>query len=246
MTLEAQRVSGSAVQRITDAYLFCGQSNVGFRGVAGDLPAQLQNPQPNTQYWCRFDKSGPIFETTGIEEVQPIDGFFGPEITFAQSFAADGLFPLIVKIGAGSTSLAVDWLPFAGGQYTNLLTRVASIAAVFRIRGIYWVQGEADAQVQAQANAYLANLSTFCAAVRGLGPHTKSVHAYISRLRSGAPFAFTNTVRTAQETWVSNDSNATLINTDDLPTEPDEVHFNSDGLQTLGARFRAAAPPLAA
>ena len=96
--------------------------------------------------------------------------YFGPEIAFAKLSTTRNPCHLF-KYAVGGTDLANDWAARTGTQYINFLSKLkdalnTDMNKSYRIRGVLWMQGEADATVEAEANAYEANLKNFIKCVR--------------------------------------------------------------------------------
>jgi hypothetical protein len=98
---------------------------------------------------------------------------FGPEMGLVAGLYADGRHNLlIVKVGFVGTSLAEDWAT-SGILYQTLVTTTqdalawgASNGYSATVGGVYWLQGETDAEHLKMANAYASNLTAFIASLR--------------------------------------------------------------------------------
>jgi hypothetical protein len=236
-------------------FLLGGQSNMDGRAPASGLPTSpvnLQQPQPDVLFY-HSDQGGRSSATAdrlillqpGTAEFGPGGRpAFGPEITFGRKMADD--FPdqifALIKSANGGTSLASNWNPFWGGEYTKFKETVANGIAELvdagytpEIAGMLWMQGEADARVAYNAYAYRKNLRSFIREIR------------IEYTDSALPFligeVFTNaygeTISSAQAAVAAADANVGFITTRDLSFQ-DNVHFDPNGQIELGRRFASA------
>src|SRR5262249_11243966 len=171
--------------------VLAGQSNaVGYGADASLLPPELYAPQTDVRFWYdvgitilgtpgpRID-SGNQFVPLQFQSNALIFGGvahgFGPEIKLGRVLA-DALPTdiAIVKFAIGGSSLAVDWDPATPGSYYDQMTDDVTLALAAlgamgdtgRVRGFFWMQGEADSQNLAQATAYEANLTNLIQRVR--------------------------------------------------------------------------------
>ncbi|MGB0744704.1 MAG: sialate O-acetylesterase, partial [Opitutales bacterium] len=108
------------------------------------------------------------------------EGGFGPELSFGRAMA--DAFPeqriALVKHAIGGTNLHTEWNPNAnggtgGGVYLDFVeTTHAALQALtdagleYEIKGMLWMQGEADTNSQSSAQAYKSNIESLIAAVR--------------------------------------------------------------------------------
>ncbi|MGH8528308.1 MAG: sialate O-acetylesterase [Nevskiales bacterium] len=254
-------------------FVLAGQSNaVGFGSNASDLPPELSAPQNDVRFWFEegpFDSvnnpslrinSGGAFVPLQFQTDPSGATFggltsgFGPEIMLGRTLA-DSLEPevAIVKLAINATSLATDWNPSTPGSLYDQLVDIvnAALAALTAagdtgvVSGLFWMQGEWDAQNSADASAYQANLTNFIQRLRSDFP-SPSLPFVFGRLNDRIDqsccfsFPFLDTVRLAQEGVASTVANTAIVNTDDLPLNSDLVHFQADGQLSLGQRFATA------
>lgn len=141
----------------------------------------------------------------------------------------------IIKSAEASTGLADDWLPPSGTNYTAMTAKVnAGITGLQYSKIIfYWNQGEEDALLLADANAYQANLENLIDSVRS--DISQEIIFLCTRLRTDIGRTYASNVRAAQEAAVAFKSDAYTINQDDL-TKLDTLHFDSDSQNTLADR----------
>jgi hypothetical protein len=185
------RPSSAAVVQVL---ILAGQSNaVGYGSDAAGLPPELAVPQTDIRF--RFDEGSifslmnPSLRIDSRDRFVPLQfqsdptgmTFFGPLHGFASEMKigriiADSV-PLelaIVKFAVSGSSLATDWNPDTPGslypqmreEVVAALAALAAVGDVGRVAGFFWMQGEADAQQEASATSYEANLSAFIQRLR--------------------------------------------------------------------------------
>lgn len=231
--------------------LQAGQSNSDGRGDTAGLPAELQAPQDDIDFYYR--------ETTNVlTTLRPgtsATSGFGPEITTGRGYAdlvvSDASTRVaIIKYAVGGTSLSTNWKPggddttTGDGPYyvtfqqtvTNGLAALQALypSATITIDGMTWMQGESDNTV---ASTYATNLAAFIADVRAtIQPDLPFIVARLSSQQTnvGAGLA---TLRTAQATVAAADPWSGLVDTDTFPVKPDALHFDAAGQQMLGHAF---------
>lgn len=147
-------------------------------------------------------------------------------------------------LAEGGTSLATDWNPASGATYTSWQSQVrlirdwfANIGVQFSVTHRLWIQGEADAQVEADANAYQTNLDEFLTesndfyyGIQGLEPHTMIVP-----LTTGADsgtLTYRDTVIAAQEAVAGSRDDCTLVDMTGA-AYTDGVHYDVSTYQNI-------------
>lgn len=141
-------------------FIFAGQSNMeGADSRIQDVKqfppfAGLEAPQPKVRFsYCigRENKK----RSNGWVDLQPVNNWVGPELSFARTVLASVDAPLaIIKVAAGGTDLGNDWNPDEPGgfkMYPLLLETVRSSlkqlrdeGVDYRLEGFVWHQGEND------------------------------------------------------------------------------------------------------
>ena len=104
----------------------------------------------------------------------------------------------------------------------------------YRIRGVLWMQGEADASVEADANAYEANLKNFIKCVRE-DLSIPYLPFSIGRINATQK-TYRDTVRAAQDSVAASDTYVASFSTDSFPLS-DNLHYNTSGQILLGQAF---------
>ncbi|TDH27827.1 hypothetical protein EXU57_05005 [Segetibacter sp. 3557_3] len=269
--LDPDTVSAAMVAPIPSAnipfYIIVGQSNTGWCSAKDMTPQETaiyRRAIPNTSIW---NPGVAAFSTTW----QPLHvgnntmcenyvdrAQFGPEASlFLNMNNRDNRERLLFKLGKGGTTIATDWKPpvagapqhTAGGtwqQFDQWLTLAIDQAVAAgkkpELKGFIFMQGEDDGLLVADANAYLANLTTFFNAFEGKwqqfvtkynlasGPYKK----VIGRIFAPTGYPFKDIVRTAQQAYCANPANnATMINCDNYPLQ-DWVHYSATGQIQFG------------
>ena len=246
-TIEA----ANAVAPIT-VYLLAGQSNmVGSGTPKVDLPAALQGPQGDVEFYHAAGP-GPLEENAWVP-LQPGSTFdFGPEVSFGRDIADH--FPkervALIKYAGGNTNLAENWDPDTGPLYLEFKRTVeAGLKALsdrgdsYRIAGMVWMQGESDAHVEAMALSYQSNLTAFIAGVRQ-DFAAADLPFVLGRIYTGTGTSsgnsrFADKVRTAQVTVAEQDPHAAWVDLDGLDQQESGVEFNGPGTIEMGKRFAA-------
>ena len=173
----SDRPLGAQDDKVLRVFVFAGQSNmVGADSRAADIEqfppfAGLDRPQPKVLFsYCigREEKR----KSDGWEELKPIDGMVGPELSFSREVTANTKAPIaIIKIAAGGTHLFGDWnpdepsgfklYPLALEQVRGALADLDRKRIRHRLEGFVWHQGENDMfEAKGKAN-YAANLANF-------------------------------------------------------------------------------------
>ena len=106
------------------------------------------------------------------------------------------------------------------------------------VKGLVWVQGEADAENQAYAQSYGANLGAFFDSLRAETWFPQEVPIIVNRMHSLAGLQFAATVRNAQTTTVAARSDHVyLLNNDDQTLYVDRVHYSGPMQLEVGRRL---------
>lgn len=221
-------------------YLVLGQSNAFGNGSIQELPASWWAPLPNT---VAFNGSQwPLLEPGVLHPT-----LFGPELSFGARAGANRNVG-IIKVAVPGTNLANDWSPqVAGSLYFKALdaVRTAKTTRPIKVVGVLWMQGESDAQNEAMATNYGANLISFIQSLRrDLGD--QSIPVAVGRINppvdQGFPYAAA--VRAGQQNAAL--PGYTWFDCDDLELGTDALHFTSAGQIALGNRFADAMTRLGA
>lgn len=249
---------------ILPVFVFAGQSNANGFGIPSQLPAALQEAQPNVLFDNAYVNATPAwaplqpptepsnrYNFGGQYNIDYAGGGFGPEITTGRGISAamGGLQVAELKFSQGGTNLVADWNPDnPQGQmlYPMMVSRVnASLASLqslnptktVRIKGFFWMQGESDVD----GPRYQADLTNLIARVRtDFGdPNLPFIIGQVGAAWTG------NAISQAQAAVGTPGSPAyvhdtLMVTTADLPIIFDNMHFNTTGVQRLGDRYAAA------
>ncbi len=217
-----------------DVYLFAGQSNmVGKRSKAADLPADCQGVQENVLIF-----TGTKWEPYRAGLGQPAG--FGPEVSAALELAkATGKPVGIVKHSVGGTNLAQKWNPAVDNNlYTALKTKAAAAGEggydlVFK--GVFWMQGGADARSEQMANQYATNLDALIAAMRE-DFETPGL-PFVAGLTSSAtatPHPRYPAAGIVREAQMQERDHYAYVDCSEISRCPDKIHFDTAGIVKLG------------
>lgn len=220
-----------------DVYLFLGQSNMVGRGTVSELTAAAWEGFYDVRMWNAITPDT-AWSLVSLGTTSDNSGDFGPEIAFAKLSSTRNPCH-IWKYAVSGADLANDFAARTGPQYINFLSKLkdalnTSMDKSYRIRGVLWAQGEADAGVEADANAYEANLKNFIKCVR---EDLNIPYLPFSVARINAPQkTYRDAVRNAQDAVAASDTYVNTFSTDSFPLS-DNLHFNTSGTILCGESF---------
>ncbi|MCF7808824.1 MAG: T9SS type A sorting domain-containing protein [Candidatus Marinimicrobia bacterium] len=173
--------------------------------------------------------------------------YFGPEYMLARAMATSGINDLgVIKLAYGGTTLAQDWQKGNTSTeelYQLFLDQVGIATDSLQIWGIEyefigmaWMQGESDAAYSDMATNYETNLRQFLQDVRS-DLNTPNLKVVLGEIANTGHYPYSVDVRDAQAAVAISDPLVSLINTDDLPIGPDNVHWGTQEIITLGTRM---------
>ncbi|MFM2170694.1 MAG: hypothetical protein RI957_923 [Verrucomicrobiota bacterium] len=242
-------------------FILSGQSNMSGGGdVVADLGVEATVAE-KVRIWDATDvwgNQGAPGKWTSLTELQEMKNAarankIGPEFGFAKAMAAQ--YPAneihLIKVSKGGTPINY-WLPDANGKpngftsfQTNLKNALEKIEGEYEIVGILWMQGESDAKIQADAEAYQKKLEQLIALMRKETdkPELPFVIGRLSsRILESKKFQMHHAkiVQNGQEAIAKNDKRVSVINTDNLSQRSDLVHFDQQGQMELGKLFGEA------
>lgn len=242
-------------------FILAGQSNmVGFRSNMNDLPDSLKKSQEkiiwynNSNQWSALQpptEPSPLIKWWPAEKVG-----FGPEISFGQTMSEQlNQTVALVKYAKGGTSLAEDWNPeIANSLYHSMKERVEEAIAdlnsggyLVEISGFIWMQGESDASNENWAKDYESNLTNLIGQVRRDFQQPDLPFIYGMVHFGNHHIKPNNTVnccgdivRTAQVRVAEKIPFTGVVETNNLSLDSDLIHFDSNGILTLGEDFALA------
>ncbi|MEM7309279.1 MAG: sialate O-acetylesterase [Planctomycetota bacterium] len=262
-----------AERRTVDVFLLAGQSNMEGVGRARLLPWTPDRARGTSLY--HSDAVGSDGQSGRWRPLGPAGWKGGSAPHFGIEVALDELSPagsevFLIKHAVGGTSLASDWAPRDGPEYGRLQRVVQAALAELEarghepvVRGVFWIQGEADAKDASSAAGYLRNLADFIATLRdSLAPYAPSDDPTAIRFvlgqvmpdgtpdtAAGRAYPFRATVRAALVAVASRAPNVAVVRTDrsfethasdrDGYRDEDNAHFSAAGLLKLGRRMAA-------
>ena len=220
-------------------FVMAGQSNMAGRGVVepGDT---LSNPRILT-----INQNNEI-----IIAKEPLH-FYEPNLTGLDcgvSFARElikhrnSVTILLVPAAVGGSS-STQWLGDSLHRNVRLLSnfkgRVEAVKKYGTIKGILWHQGEADTEpnlipgYEQRLQKIFAQLRLYC--------HNSTLPIVIGELGSFSENqANWDRINQSIHHYVSKDKQAAVVNTSDLKSKDDKIHFNSAGQRIMGERMANA------
>jgi hypothetical protein len=219
---------------VIDIVLMAGQSNmVGWKTSADDLAPRWRGQVKNSFVWQK-GAWAPLKVEGGYQKKG-----FGPELSFAHAFQETTVNPVgIVKVAENGTFLSREWNPEAEDALLDRLiseARAAMADSKCRLRGLMWMQGEADAITKEDAGAYLGRFRNLITKLRvRLGCPTLPVIAglvnppedqcpHASKVRKGLSKTEMDYVYT--------------VDCSGLTRRKDALHYDVKGISVLGRKF---------
>jgi hypothetical protein len=224
----------------TKVFILAGQSNAtgnGFVPALNPGDAVVAQPQNSLYQYLTTDGETTEWAPLGPRWETQVNGYFGPELSFAQAMERRLGEPVaIIKVAFNGTTLDWKWKPSRNVLYPILVDKVLSALATFpgdyTLSGFLWVQGEGDANLLYEAEAYGDNLQALHAAItEDIG----SMPFLYNQLHVNVARTFPEVVRENQASVQS--ANMWMVNIDDLSLGPDSVHFTTATHLELGRRF---------
>lgn len=222
---------------VLDIVLMAGQSNmVGWKNSKQSIAPRWQEPIEKALVW-----QGGAWSPLRVEGGYQKKGY-GPELSFAHDYVAQSGRKLgIVKVASNATYLSKQWNPEASGKLFDKLVsqaRAALTAQPCRLRGLLWMQGEADSINEDDATAYRARFEQLVTRLRNaLGvPDLPVISGIINSPLDLCPH--TPTVQAALSK--ANLDRYDTVSCNGLPKLADNLHYAARGLGMLGRRFSAA------
>ncbi len=212
--------------KVAHVWIILGQSNASGRADLSDAPIGT-NPGPISG--VNIFKRSTL--TTGVGAWKPLTvsnnqydlrGQFGSELQMmkmaaAKYYSSGDSSVHLIKIAKGGTSLAVDWADGSAIRNSvindHLLPALSDLSNNFdvvKVHGVYWDQGEADAETLSYSQNYQANLSDFIAAIRS-AVGVSLLPFVVRRMNvSAAGLPYLSNVIAAQDAVASVDPNSHL------------------------------------
>lgn len=237
---------------VIDLYLFAGQSNmIGHNPVAA-LPEGWDAPDPRVRHTFWIDSTP---DPDGWGDLAPQSyaggdfGTWGPDLIFGRRMGdrAPGT-TAIIKTAVNGASLEASWQPSRNRLYPRAiafaLDAIADLESqghTVEVKAFFWVQGYTDSVSAAWSSNYAENMHELMGALRAdLGTPDLPVlftRQHAGTLRAGQAPAGLEILRAQQAAFAAADPRAFMIDIDDIGFADASVHYNADGLITIGERF---------
>ena len=234
-------------------YLIAGQSNAVGGARSATLPDEMESyadPFPMKyaeEINAPKDGTGgpPEISTGWSDDVKPReDGTFGIELSAARRLEERlGSGVAIIKHATNGSNLWGDWDsgdPNSLWQYMNEFVdaRLAELAPGAVVAGLFWIQGNGDAELERTADDYAENLGWM---IMRLRRKYGCVPVVIDRLHPGTSYLAGDNVRAEQDQVAMNMDNVVVVETDDLTLRDDPpVHYSAEASILLGERMADA------
>ena len=227
-----------------------GQSEVEGRVLLSEVPT---TPIDYTQ-----DYTGAQLFIEGENEWDDVfprgDNDWGPLVSMLRALGEGGVENLwAFQRGTGGTDLANDWNASGGSELEAAIDRLRNgttqtphilpIFADVRLMIFYWDHGQADAQVESEANAYETNfdaLIDYLLALKGLWKPHSSFRVVAPKLSDYLSFTYVSTVNTAFDDVATDRDDVLLVDTDNLVDKGDGVHRNPQSIINAGVACGSA------
>lgn len=244
-------------------FVIAGQSNaVGYGVTWEELPIDLQQPGDSVIYW--YSLGNPLYprasngwiELAGVEHHS--QSVPGSEVSIGPIAAAELQSRIaIIKVAFNGTALAQvtdpDWNARSSNElFEHLVNEVHRALTQMpkrtkgKLAGLFWMQGESDASSnRAQPGMSLLYRQNLDALIDEVRREFDNIDLAVVIARISVPeidthgrhFGYRDTIREAQQAIAEADHYVALISTDDLPRQPDDLHFTAQGQQEMGKRF---------
>ena len=260
-------VSGSGISTLVPfkpysgarvGFIMAGQSNMGdYALVSTDLEAQYKTVYPNVLFYNYSASNGikftPMDYSLNPSYQAPVQvGKYALQFYLYPDLATLlGKQISIVHHSQGGTSLASDWLStsttnlyaqlvFKTQQFINACISVDGVAP--NIPFMVWQQGESDASVLADANAYQVNLTNLINNFRtAIGMPNLPVLICRININFDPTRLYMATVRAAQTAVAGALANVFIVNQDNATMAPDLIHYTNDGYRQIDANIISVA-----
>lgn len=224
-------------------YLLVGQSNMAGRGTVEE---QDKQPHPRVLMLTKDLNWAPAvdplhFDKPGIVGVG-LGKTFGIEMANANPDVVIGLIPCAV----GGSPIDT-WQPGGFHSQTNshpwddMLPRAKAALEVGTLKGILWHQGESDCTAQL-APAYKAKLHELIARFRKElnAPDVPFIAGQMGQFRQRPWDDNKKLVDAAHQSLPQDVPHTAFVNSNELGSNNDYIHFNSAACRELGKRYAAA------
>lgn len=164
-------VAGQSNSRKANTQALTGPAR--YANLASAADVKIWNPVAGA--WVDYTTTNAATRTCGSRagtDATP-DRAWGTEaeVIYRMRLAGDNRPVFVLKQSVNGTSMALDWLPPSGGQWTNFKGQTDAALPALRAAWtlseyLLWNQGEADANDDASTNGFAANFNTFMTNLR--------------------------------------------------------------------------------
>jgi len=230
--------SNAGVLPNTWVFILAGQSNMAGRGKVEPIDT-ISNPRILT-----IDKEGNlIIAKEPIHFYEPTMAGLDCGLSFGNELLKtipDSITILIIPTAVGGSSIS-QWINDSTFRNVSLLSNFKEKVRIGEMHGtikaILWHQGETDASKSETIEIYDNQLQKLFGLFRN-EINDKNLPIFIGELGS---YSKTNdkwqSINSKIKTYKNTDTNAFLINTNDLNHNGDNLHFNSEAQRELGKRY---------
>lgn len=219
-----------------ELYILMGQSNMAGRGLISDSLKILQNEK----IWMLTKDLNWVVARHPIHFDKPAVAGVGPGLSFgiAMSAANPGIRIGLVPCAVGGTSID-KWQPGAFDQatstypYDDAVIRIKEAMKHGKIKGILWLQGEADSN-EAAATQYINKLKVLIGQIRRL-TGDKKLPVVIGELGRFKPNyqSFNQVLHQAPQAI----RHSAVATSEGLTDKGDRTHFDARSATLYGNRF---------
>lgn len=265
----------ATAQEGADVYILSGQSNMAGSGTKSQLPEKWQTTLPSVQYWDgkQFVDFDPMkLNLNGNGRFGPEVGFAGTMASlqpgkkiYVVKFALSGQ-PLHAGFNGGNwmgEEPGPDRATFYPGnspedpnmgkhykrlkeQFTNAFAALKEAGLNPQLKGIAWMQGEADAKQEVSATKYDQSIALLKSRIEEdcqSGPVPFAMGQVLPNIPWMERFTHRNEIRKAQaDADMRSGSELAILGvwnvpTDGMPLLADTVHYDTTGQLMLGTSF---------
>lgn len=218
-------------------FILAGQSNMAGRGVV-----QPMDTVPDNRILTINAQNEIVFAKEPLHFYEPQLAGLDCGMSFARRLIKDvddNVTILLIPAAVGGSS-SHQWLGDSLHRGVRLMTnfqeRVSSAAKFGVIKGILWHQGESDTNDQS-IPGYGDRLKSIFTAFRR-HCHNPKLPILIGKLGSFSENQDRwNAINQAIEKYTSKDKYAFIVETADLKSKEDKIHFAAEGQRTMGVRM---------
>ena len=236
-------------QKSVPTHLLIGQSNAeGLAAIANATDFERGDITPRGYINSPDDDSGWVLMKAGDRGYARGVTQFGAEVNFLRDITASNATEqhAIIKYAVDSSSLHTDWAD-GGTVYEDAVTEINQAIAEMAsqlgrscdVQSIIWIQGEADSQGEAVANAYGTNLTQFLVDlandVNGVTSETYMLTPQVYT-DDAVTYPYVDEVNTGKQTVATaNDYVSVMPNTSFATIASDDIHLGASTQELIGS-----------